>query len=177
MKKVFVASKNPVKILACKKWFEKMFPNDVFDFIWVSVDSWVSDQPFSDNETFIWADNRANNVKQKCSDWDFWVGIEWWIEVIWKEMISFARIVIIWKNDIKWRSRTWCFSLPFEVVDLINKWKELWDADDIVFWDSNSKQKYWAVGILTWKIIDRATYYEQSVIFSLIPFLNKNLSW
>ena len=44
MKKVIIASKNPVKINAVKKGFKKMFPNENFDFNGVSVplaDKWV----------------------------------------------------------------------------------------------------------------------------------------
>ena len=44
MKKVLIASKNPVKINATKKAFEDVF-TDRFEFEGVSADSLVSDQP------------------------------------------------------------------------------------------------------------------------------------
>ena len=50
MKKVIIASKNPVKINATKKAFEEVF-NDHFEFEGVSADSSVSDQPMSNKET------------------------------------------------------------------------------------------------------------------------------
>ena len=59
MKKVIIASKNPVKIQAVKNGFEKMFPTQEFEFIGVSVLSNVADQPFSNDETFRGAKNRA----------------------------------------------------------------------------------------------------------------------
>ena len=49
MKKVIIASKNPVKIQAVKNGFEKMFPNQEFEFIGISVPSNVADQPFSND--------------------------------------------------------------------------------------------------------------------------------
>ena len=50
MKKVIIASKNPVKINATKKAFEEVF-NEHFEFEGVSADSSVSDQPMSNKET------------------------------------------------------------------------------------------------------------------------------
>ena len=52
---------------------------------------------------------------------------------------------------------------------------ELGEADDFVFKRKNSKKKDGAVGILTNGLIDRRKYYEEAVVMSLIPFLNKNL--
>jgi non-canonical (house-cleaning) NTP pyrophosphatase len=73
------------------------------------------------------------------------------------------------------KSRTGTFFLPVEVARLIREWKELGEADDIVFNRSNSKQENGAIGILTGDIIDRAQLYEQAVILSLIPFKNETL--
>ena len=46
MKKVIIASKNPVKINATKTAFEDVF-TDGFEFEGISTDSLVSDQPLS----------------------------------------------------------------------------------------------------------------------------------
>ncbi len=63
MKKIIVASKNPVKINATKVAFEKVFPQETFEVIGMQVPSFVSDQPMSDEETLEGAINRAENVK------------------------------------------------------------------------------------------------------------------
>ena len=57
MKKVLIASRNPVKINATKKAFEEVF-TDRFEFEGVSADSLVSDQPMSNDETLKGATNR-----------------------------------------------------------------------------------------------------------------------
>ena len=62
MKKVIIASKNPVKINATKKAFEEVF-NDHFEFEGVSADSLVSDQPMSNEETLKGATNRLDNIQ------------------------------------------------------------------------------------------------------------------
>jgi inosine/xanthosine triphosphatase len=174
MKKVIIASKNPVKIQSVKNGFEKMFLDQDFEFIGVSTPSGVADQPISNSETFLGAKNRANTIFAKFKDADFHVGIEGGIEQFENEMEAFAWIFIISKDKYG-RARTGTFFLPNEVVNLIKEGKELGDADDIVFNRRNSKQESGAVGILTGDVIDRTKYYTEAVILALIPFKNVDL--
>ena len=67
MKKVVIASKNPVKINATEKAFEDVF-TDGFEFEGISTDSLVSDQPLSDKETLQGATNRLKNVQHVEAD-------------------------------------------------------------------------------------------------------------
>lgn len=53
--------------------------------------------------------------------------------------------------------------------------KELGEADDLVFGQTNSKQANGAVGILTDNVLTRTTFYEPAVILALIPFKNPEL--
>ncbi len=174
MAKVIIASKNPIKIQAVKNGFEKMFPNQEFEFVGVSVPSNVADQPFSNDETFLGAKNRADNAFNEVKDADFYLGIEGGIEHIENEMEAFAWVVI--KSADKYgKARTGTFFLPKQVVELIKDGKELSEADSIVFQRNNSKQENGTVGILTGDIIDRTKYYTEAVILALIPFRNVNL--
>ncbi|MFD0931011.1 inosine/xanthosine triphosphatase [Psychroflexus salinarum] len=174
MKKVIIASKNPVKIQAAKNGLEQMFPNQEFECMGVSVQSNVSDQPMSDEETFRGAKNRADNAVKTYKDADFYIGIEGGIANIETEMQAFAWVFI--KSKEKYgKSRTGTFFLPKQVVDLIKAGKELGEADDIVFKRDNSKQKSGAVGILTGGTINRTGYYTEAVILALIPFKNEDL--
>jgi len=174
MKKVIIASKNPVKIQAVKNGFQQMFPDQLFEFIGVSVPSGVSDQPFTNDETYLGAINRANNAKELTKDADYYVGIEGGIVHVKTEMESFAWIVI--KSAEKFgKARTASFFLPTKVVNLIKSGKELGEADDIVFNRTNAKQKNGAVGLLTGDVIDRTKYYTEAIILALIPFKNTDL--
>lgn len=174
MKKVVIASKNPVKINAVKEGFEKMFPADEFEYAGVSVSSGVRDQPLTNDETFQGAFTRASNAHMELTYADYWVGIEGGVQRVGDEMEAFAWIVIKSAGQCG-KSRTGTFFLPKEVVALITEGKELGEADDIVFKRHNSKQENGAVGILTDNTIDRTTYYLESVILALIPFKNKEL--
>lgn len=174
MKQVVIASKNPVKIQAVKNGFKEMFPDEEFTFVGVSVASNVADQPFSNNETFIGAKNRADNASREVKDADFCIGIEGGIEHIENEMEVFAWVFI--KSNGKYgKARTGAFFLPKQVVELIKEGKELGEADDIVFKRNNSKQENGSVGILTRNVIDRTKYYTEAVILALIPYRNVDL--
>lgn len=75
MKKVIIASKNPVKIQAVKNGFKSIFPAQEFEFMDASIPSNVADQPMSNEETFRGAKNRADNALKKINDADYYIGI------------------------------------------------------------------------------------------------------
>ena len=79
------------------------------------------------------------------------------------------------KKQKKGKGKTSIFQLPKKIQLLIEKGVELGKADDFVFKRKNSKKKDGAIGILTNGLIDRTKYYEEAVVMSLIPFLNKDL--
>jgi|TARA_B100001093_G_C26800553_1_gene1003171 inosine/xanthosine triphosphatase len=171
MKKVIIASRNPVKINATQKAFENVF-SDRFDFEGVSADSLVSDQPMSNKETLEGATNRLKNIKHIKAD--YFVSIEGGVDLIDDNYEAFAWIVIFDNNNIG-KAKTATFPLPLEISNLIKKGYELGDADDMVFKRSNSKQKNGAVGILTDNLINRTDYYAHAIILALIPFSNSKL--
>lgn len=172
--KIIVSSKNPVKVNATLEGFQKVFQKQTFEVEGVSVQSDVSDQPMSEEETFNGALNRAENACKDFPDADFWVGIEGGIEKKGSEMMTFAWVYIKSK-ELVGKGRSASFFLPPKIVSLINEGKELGDADDIVFGKSNSKQKNGAVGILTGDLITRKSLYIPAVIMALIPFKNGSL--
>ncbi len=175
MKKVVVASKNPVKLNATQAAFEKMFPDETFTIDGVSVSSDVSDQPSTDEETYKGALNRSINAQKAMPEADFWVGIEGGIEAKDADTESFTWVIALSKEDVRGKGRTSTFFLPPQVAELIKQGKELGEADDIVFGKTNSKQANGAVGLLTHDVVTRAGYYETAIIFALIPFKNPEL--
>lgn len=175
MKKIIVASKNPVKINATQAAFEKMFPEESFSVEGVSVSSGVSDQPMTDDETYEGASNRASNARKEVPEANYWVGLEGGLETKGGQMEAFAWMVVLAKDGEMGKGRTGTFFLPPPVADLIKQGKELGEADDIVFGKTNSKQANGAVGLLTDDVVTRAEYYEAAMIFALIPLKNSKL--
>lgn len=175
MKKVVVASTNPVKVNTVRLGFSKMFPKMLINIQGIAVSSDVSEQPLSEEESLKGAQNRVRNVFRLSSKADFWVGIEGGLEEVNGEMEAFAWIVVKSKTGKMGKGRTASFFLPQKIAKLIKQGKELGEADDIVFGRTNSKQANGAVGILTKDVITRVTYYAQAMILALIPFKNPKL--
>lgn len=175
MKTIVVASKNPVKIQAVEAGFRSLFPEELFEVVGVSVPSGVSDQPMTDEETFLGAKNRADRASLVVLDADLFVGIEGGVEGVGSDELACFAWVVVKSGDQYGKARTGTFFLPKPVVALIKEGKELGEADDIVFGRTNSKQESGAVGILTGGVVDRAKYYTEAVILALIPLKNPEL--
>ena len=91
------------------------------------------------------------------------------------ELEAYAWIVILSRSGQIGKSCTSTFTLPPRVSRLLLKGVELGHADDRIFGRENSKQGNGACGILTLDVITRTTYYEQAVVFALIPMLQQRL--
>ncbi|MBZ0300046.1 MAG: DUF84 family protein, partial [Anaerolineae bacterium] len=142
----------------------------------VAIDSGVSDQPMSDEETYQGAFQRAAQAEKTVPEADFWVGIEGGLEERHGELHGVAWILVRGAGRLG-QSRTATFVLPDEVAQLVRQGYELGHADDLVFRRSNSKQANGSVGILTDDVLDRTIYYEHAVILALIPFKNPHLTF
>ena len=175
MKKIVVASKNPVKLSAALNGFQRMFPNEEFEVEGVAAESGVSDQPFGDEETLRGAQNRVASARAMQPDADYWVGLEGGIEKKGADMIAFAWMVIEAKDGLTGKGKTGAFFLPPAIAALVNTGIELSEADDIVFKRENSKHTNGAVGLLTDNVIGREVYYSDAIVFALIPFKNPEL--
>jgi inosine/xanthosine triphosphatase len=174
MKKVYIASRNPVKINCVRTGVERCFPYVLFQFEGATVSSGVSDQPMSDNETYSGAFNRAQALKDRMPDGEFWVGIEGGLEERDGVLEAFAWVVVLGKYG-QGKARTSSFFLPEAIAELIRKGIELGEATDVIFNKDGSKLKSGAVGVLTKDLINRTEYYEQAVVLALIPFMNPHL--
>jgi inosine/xanthosine triphosphatase len=171
---IVIASTNPTKIDAIRIGFSRIYPNDEFAVMGVSVPSGVPDQPMTDQETLQGANNRVSSVRKGYPDADFWAGIEGGIDRMENGMVAFAWVVIE-SSAITGKARSGTFFLPQPIVDLIDQGKELGEADDIVFNRRDSKKANGAIGILTNDVIDRTELYATAVILALAPFIHPNL--
>jgi inosine/xanthosine triphosphatase len=175
MKKVCVVSKNPVKINAVKVAFEKMFKGQEFNFLGLSAESEVPDQPMTDIQTKQGAINRVVNAKGLYENYDYYVAIEGGVEKQGSGYYDCFAWVAVEQGDKIAFSKTGTFTLPKLIGKYLDEGMELGHADDIVFNKNNSKQENGAVGILTSDVITRTMYYTEAVCLGLIPFKNLDL--
>ncbi len=176
MKKIVVASLNPVKINAVQQGFAQMFPELEFVVDGVRVNSGVAAQPMGDQETLTGAKNRAENAVEQAPQADFWVGIEGGLTKEPDKTQVYAWVYIKTKDKVG-QAKTGTFFLPAQVVNLVEQGLELGDAIDQAFAKNNHKQKGGAISILTDNVITRTQLYVQPVIFALIPFKKKQLNF
>ena len=174
MKKVLIASLNPVKLNAVKQGFALLFPEMECSFEVLAAPSGVADQPMSDEETYRGALNRVNHLSKQ-SEADYWVAIEGGMQEKDDEFEVFAWVIAKSKEGKLGKGRSSTFFLPPAVTKLIREGKELAHAADIVFNESGSGYKQGTVGILTNNVIDRTKYYVDPVILALVRFKNPDL--
>lgn len=175
MKKVIVGSINPVKIEVARQAFEKVFPNEEFEFVGYKASSNVSEQPKSDEETLRGAYNRIEDCKKKFPDADFWVSQEGGVVDDITHMFESSHVVIVSQDGTVGRARAASFEIPKPIAKDIREGMELGPAADKLFNVSNSKQQASIVGLLTDNLIDRTSTYLQSAIFALLRHKHKDL--
>jgi inosine/xanthosine triphosphatase len=174
MKKIIVASKNPVKINAALEGFKLMFPHEKCEVEGIAAPSGVADQPMSDNETYTGALNRVTHIAQTTQA-DYWVAFEGGMEEKDNEFEVAAWVIVKSKEGKIGKGRSATFFLPPAVSKLIREGKELAHAADIVFNETESGKKQGTIGILTNNVIDRTKYYIDPMVMALVPFKNPDL--
>lgn len=175
MKKVVVASGNAVKRKAAEDAFAKMLPAEEFFFEGVAASSGVADQPMSDTETYLGAQNRIAAIVEQVPDADYWVSFEGGVEDTPHGLSAFAWALVRSKGGVLGKGRTSTFFLPEAVAKLVRSGVELGLADDQVFGKRDSKKMNGAVGLLTGDVITRTSYYVEAAVLALIPFRNPEL--
>ena len=161
-----------MKIDATMRAFETLFPDAALEMTSVDVESGVSDQPTSDEETRRGARTRATNANLAVPDADFWVGMEGGIELIDGQLMAFAWMAVQGPSGDVGEARSVTLPLPPAVKELVDSGLELGDANDQVFATTNSKQGGGAYGLLTNGLYTRESVYRQTLIIALIPFVN-----
>ncbi|MEI8270021.1 MAG: inosine/xanthosine triphosphatase [bacterium] len=173
MKKVIVASENPVKLKVAEKAFFAVFPNEQFEFIGIKAESGVPDQPIEE-ETRIGANNRLSFIKEKYPIADFWIAQEGGVFLDKGRLSNRAWIVVSDRDNFIAESSTSNYFLPKKLEEYIKDGLEQGAANDKFFNTINSKQGLGAVGCLTDGIYDRTEYYLQPAVIALSQIKHKD---
>lgn len=175
MKTVVVGSTNPVKVTTAKEAFAAVFPETPLTFISFAAPSGVADQPFGSDETKQGAYNRARASQTAYGEADFFVGLEGGLEVDGDAYWAFAWMCVLGKDGTTGFGRTGSFLLPPGLCALVRAGHELGSASDEFFNEHNSKQKGGTIDLLTNGLIDRKAFYNDALIFALIPFMRGDI--
>lgn len=172
--KVAVGSTNPVKIEAVKLAFKKIWPNKKWEVIGLEIQSGVSSQPKSDQESIKGATNRAKGALKKTKA-DFGVGIEGGNQKIGSKWFTSGWAIVIDKYGNVGCGSSFRMQMAQKVIELIREGKELGQASDILFKTKNSKQKTGYFGLMTKGTVTRTKAYTDGIISALARFIHPDL--
>ena len=167
--KVAIGSRNPVKVSAVRKAFEKYFKE--IEVVFDEVNSEVGTQPIN-GQTVKGAINRARKIQQKF-DADYGVGVEGGMIELEGRWYNSACCAIV---DRKGKTHTAYgpfFEISDKIMNEIRKGKELGPVTDELFGTKNIKQKEGTIGLLSKNTITREDGLYTSALCALIPFLNE----
>ena len=174
--KVFVGSKNPVKIQAVREAFSHFFEG--VEVTGLRVDSKVPSQPVEE-ETFEGAKNRAVALRrlaeEKGLDAQFYVGIEGGIMKKDQRWFAFGGLCIMDAGGRCSLGGSPAFELPPGVKRKIGQGAELGDVMDEMTGENNTKQKGGAIAYFSKGVVNRKALYVQGLVMALVPFLNQAL--
>ena len=177
--RIAVGSKNPVKLAAVRQAFFRAFPDRPLVCVGHDVPSGVPDQPWGRDDTQSGARQRACGALRAETGADYAVGIEGGVVDVFDGLRSVAYVAIRRGRDLRISvEHTASFKLPPRVERLVRGQEpghgklELGAACDLVFNETNSKQRGGTVGAVTRGLLDRTAYYEHAVVCALAPFLH-----
>jgi len=171
VRKVIVGSANPAKVGAVKKALEKLWPKAKFSG--VEVESGVSKQPMSDEETLRGARNRARAVLTAI-DADVAVGLEGGAMETKEGMMNVVWCVILMRDGRESFSGGSHFLLPKGWPEKLKAGQEISDILEEMTGDRDLHKKGGMIGLLTKNLTSRKEEYAQLVRMATIGLYNKN---
>ncbi|MCP8617157.1 DUF84 family protein [Salirhabdus salicampi] len=154
--KVIVGSQNPTKIQAV----EAVFSND--EVKGNPVESKVSSQPFSDEETLEGAINRARECAQSAKD-AIGIGLEGGIMEMGGQSYLCNWGALVDREQNVYTAGGARIPLPDEVVAKLEKGKELGEIMDEYEQRVEVRKKEGAIGVFTNEYVNRAEMFEHVV--------------
>lgn len=174
MIKVAIGSNNPVKIDAVTHAFQMVWPDKEFEFVGIDVDSGVSPQPMSDEESIKGAKNRAIRAREKVQA-DYGVGLEGGLQETEGLWLNCGWIAVVDKTGKEGIGATIKLEVSPREMKHIHEGKELGEVNDLMFHKTNSKQDMGHFGLMTNGALPRMRAYTDGVISALVRFIHPNL--
>ena len=176
--RICVGSNNPVKVGAAKQAFTLMYPNHIVHCEEMHAPSGVADQPMTEAETRLGAQNRARycaryyREQQNNSGMDYFVAMEGGVDKFEEGAATFAYVVILSGEEALMTGRSANLPLPNKVYNRLQANEELGEVMDDLFNTSNIRQKGGAIGLFTNHAATRESVYTQALVLALAPSLH-----
>ena len=158
--KVAIGTLNKAKTSAVEKIINNHTTN--VQFIYINVESEVSNQPFSNEETRLGAINRAKNALTE-TDANYSFGLEGGVQEIDGIMYCVNWGAVALKNGAVYTAQGASFMLPEEIANKLRDGEELGPVMDEYTNLKDIRHTEGAVGIFTNGLIDRTSMFEHIV--------------
>ncbi|PIU18027.1 MAG: inosine/xanthosine triphosphatase, partial [Elusimicrobia bacterium CG08_land_8_20_14_0_20_44_26] len=166
--KIFVGSKNPVKIASSRDAFLKYY--DSVEVVSDEAESGVGRQPVN-SKTFEGAERRARHLADKNRlqnlGADFFVGIEGGVINLYSRWFSFGGVCIMDNAGVAGFGSSVMFEIPPSIVGELLSGTELGDVMDRMQSSENTKQRHGAIGFFSKGVINRRKLYKDAIIAAL----------
>ena len=171
-----VGSNNPVKINAAIEAFSLCFSNHKIIAAGMHAPSKVADQPMTEAETRLGAENRALFCEEQdtLNAYDFYLAMEGGVDTFPEGAATFAYVTIIDRKGVMTTGRTANLPIPDSIYDQLKNGLELGNIMDERFNTENVKQKGGAIGLFTNQAATRQSIYSQALVLALAPTLHPN---
>ncbi|MBU2239499.1 MAG: inosine/xanthosine triphosphatase [Gammaproteobacteria bacterium] len=172
--RVCVGSTNPVKVNAARQAFSQVFPNHTIHCEEMHAPSDVADQPMTEAETRLGAQNRVRYCSEHSAsnDMDFFVALEGGVDEFEEGAATFAYVAIINSDGELMTGRSANLPLPNKVYQRLQANEELGLVMDELFNTDNIRQKGGAIGLFTNHAATRESVYTQALVLALAPVLH-----
>ncbi|QRV24119.1 inosine/xanthosine triphosphatase [Marinomonas foliarum] len=173
--RVCVGSTNPVKVNAARQAFSQVFPNHIIHCEEMHAPSGVADQPMTEAETRLGAQNRARYCFENHAshqDMNFFVAMEGGVDEFEEGAATFAYVAILNSEGHLMTGRSANLPLPNKVYQRLLSNDELGDVMDELFNTDNIRQKGGAIGLFTNHAATRESVYTQALVLALAPALH-----
>jgi inosine/xanthosine triphosphatase len=171
MKKILVASDNPLKVKVAQNAFEKVFPGETFLFVGAKSVSGVPEQPMTANETLRGAENRLAYVEALETGYtvDYFISMEGGVEHRGLDgLVEFAYILVKeTKTGNTGKAKTTEFRVPKPIADIVLDGGEVGPASDKVFGSTNCKHSGGSIAYFTDGVTTREEVYMQAALFAI----------
>ncbi len=161
---VGVGSTNPVKIKAAQLACEQVFSD--FSVQGKEVESGVSSQPRSDEETRLGAIHRALHILEN-PEIELAIGIEGGVQESSDGLLNSVWVCVMDKTKTPFCSNGVRFLLPTKVAQAIRDGQEMGPALDLITNQQDTKKKMGMVGLVTHGTVDRTEAYMSVIKLAL----------
>lgn len=165
MMKIAVASTNPTKLEAVDLAAFDCYGSD-FEIVGQKVDSGVSDQPMSDDESATGAENRAYNLRNLLPGHDLYIGLEGGVERLGGRWIDSGIVFALGSNGVEGFGRSVGHVIPKQVMDMILEGIEMSDAVGHLY-GTNTAEDRDCSGVITAGAITAREFYRMPALLAI----------